>query len=94
MASSGESAAYRSGEAALERVSHPLPACLRRKLLNARLASWLALIPLCLEAARVPDRFGLCGCVSVRKATVELCMERGRLFFFFLPFLPAQSGWT
>lgn len=58
VASSGESPAYRSGEAALERVSHPLPACLRRKLLNARLASLLALIPLCLEAACVPDRFG------------------------------------
>lgn len=85
MASSGESPAYRSGEAALERVSHPLPACLRRKLLNARLASSLALIPLCLEAARVPDRFGCFPtgrCVGQKSNTGTLCGEEQAFFLF------------
>lgn len=89
VASSGESPAYRSGEAALERVSHPLPACLRRKLLNARLASSLALIPLCLEAARVPDRFGCFPtgrCVGQKSNTGTLCGEEQASFFFFCNF--------
>lgn len=96
VASSGESPAYRSGEAALERVSHPLPACLRRKLLNARLASSLALIPLCLEAARVPDRLGCFPtgrCVGQKSNTGTLCGEE-QAFIFLLQFLPVLSGWT
>lgn len=56
VAFSGESPVHRNREAALERVSHPLRACLRRKLLNTRLAFHSLSFPPCSEAARVQGR--------------------------------------